>query len=163
MSAFFMPMIVRGGRVGAVHGVFGTCKRSRAGPAGGRPVRLRGAAATVTGLGLVLVVALLMLIPAQPSWTLGLEVLLGAALALPIQLQVIVAARRDLAEHPGESHRALRVMAGLIVASYAPIAVAIVLLLLGSVAALYVLAAAVIATMLVVLVGAWVMLVEVLR
>ncbi|MGK9146810.1 hypothetical protein KXS11_04180 [Plantibacter flavus] len=117
------------------------------------------AAATISSLVLIVVVAAAGLIPAQPVVVLGIEVLLFAAIALVFAGDAAVRILRE-----GErGHGGVALKATIPVVQIVPFAVGGVLLVLGSDAALSWIAGGFILVFIGSVVSAWVLLVEILR
>jgi modulator of FtsH protease len=127
-------------------------------------VTTRGAASTIASLVLALVVALLLLIPDHALLALGIEVLAVTAPAAAVQLRSVAAAlvvRRTRAD--GVTGGVFGLIVALAVVQYLPFAVGGVLLIAGAAAGAFVLAAGVVVVVIAAMIGAWVLLVEVLR
>jgi len=127
-------------------------------------VTLRGAASTVASLVLSLVVALLLLVPQQPLVALGVEVLVVTASAGAVQLRSVSAAlavRRTGAD--GVTGGVFGLIVALAVVQYLPFGVGAVLLIAELASGVFLVAAGVVIVVIAAMVGAWVLLVEVLR
>lgn len=116
------------------------------------------AAATISSLVLIVVVAAAGLIPGQSDVLYGVEVLLLSALALGFAIDAAVRILRQ-----GAEHGPLALKAAVPVLQVVPFAVGGVLLLLGLPVGLGWLAAGSILVFIGSVVGAWVLLVEILR
>lgn len=127
-------------------------------------VTTRGAASTIASLVLALVIALLLLIPHHPLVALGIEVLIVTAPAAAVQARSISAAlaeRRVGAD--GVTDSVFGLILTLAVVQYLPFVVGGVLLVTESAAGAVALAAGVVIVVIAAMIGAWVLLVEVLR
>lgn len=117
------------------------------------------AAATISSLVLIVVVAVAGLIPEQTACVLGVETLVLSAIALGFAID---AAGRILRE--GYGRRSTRIVKALVpVLQIVPFALGGVILALGSSAGLYAVAAGFILVFMGSVVSAWVLLVEILR
>lgn len=127
-------------------------------------VATRGASSTIASLVLALVASLLLLVPGQPLWAIGVEILVALLPATALQVRSFAAAAADRrAGDSGVTSGVLAAIGILAVLQYAPFVVAGVLLVIGLSVGLFGIAAGVVLVVVASMVTAWALLVEVLR
>jgi modulator of FtsH protease len=118
------------------------------------------AAATIASVTVIVVGASAMLIPDQPALFLGLEMILFALVAIGLQVDAV---RRMFATREGASRASKVGSSSLAIGSLVLVLVGGALLVAGSSAGLYFVAAGFIVIFIVSILNAWVLMVEILR
>ncbi|QDZ14212.1 hypothetical protein [Humibacter ginsenosidimutans] len=119
------------------------------------------AAATISSMVLILVLAIAGLIPKQTDAALGIEIVVASVIALAPPLLMSQRVLTDTSYHSAVATRLFRVIVGVL-----PVALALaggILVIAGSVVGLYLVAAAMALVFVTSMLNAWVLLVEIQR